>query len=583
MLRPSFACLTIAFFAFHSASAAVGVSVNTSASDALPILTLPYARVQAKTYDAINDLYTFKNIPFAAPPTGSLRWREPQPPLTNTSLIDGSHGPSCIQTGIGDPDNIQGISGPSSEDCLYLDAYVPGAALRSNTTSPLPVLHWFHGGGYVYGSKDLYGGGPLLQTANNTLIYIASNYRLGAYGFLAGASMERDGLPNAGFWDQRAALNWTATYAALLGGDPRSVTAFGESAGAGSILHHITAFGGAQDPLFGRAILQSPAFDFRWDRAGAAEQQFRNFSAAAGCAGGGVECLRSASAAALQTANDEGARTPYAERSAYEPTADGGFVRQMAPLELRAGRFWQRLESVVLSHVRDEASPFVDRRVRTDEDFGRYVEYYFPVDGVPQLIARQYPAVASGNATYAAESDRLRDMLAGNRFVCNIRYLADALAPRTKVWNLQYSAPPGTHGADVLPSFFFPSLIGPNATAAFVDGYRSLLTSLARAGDPNTFKRNNSVPSIPDWPQVDNSTSEFGNVLDVDLFSIDLIKDPQNSQPICDFWIQIAAAVTNVDGYAPPGSAVAQGLLPESGDSSRNFGKCCRYCFLAGG
>ncbi|GME42638.1 hypothetical protein GTA08_BOTSDO12124 [Neofusicoccum parvum] len=550
----------------------VGVSVNTSSSDALPILTLPYARVQAKTYDAINDFYTFKNIPFAAPPIGNLRWREPQPPSSNSTLIDGSYGPSCVQTGIGNPDNIEGIAGPESEDCLYLDAYVPGDAFRNNDTK-LPVIHWFYGGGYVYGSKDLYSGLNLIQTSNNTVIYVASNYRLGAFGFLGGSTMEREGLPNAGFWDQRAALNWTKQYIGLLGGDSEQMTAFGESAGAGSILHQITAFGGTQDPLFKRAILQSPAFDFKWDRAGSMERQFQNFTLAAGCAGQGVDCLRKASAEVLKSANDDCSFTPYAERGAYQPAADGNFVRQIAPLELRSGNYWKGLESVILSHVKDEASSFVDKNVRTDQDFNRYVEYYFLVDGVPRLVEAQYPGVDSENSTYDSEGDRLRDMLAGNRFVCNVRYLADALAPETKVWNLQYSAPPGTHGADVLPSFFFPSLISPNATGLFVDGYRSLLTSLARSGDPNIFKRNSSIPSIPDWPQVDNSTSEFGNVLDVDLLSINLIKDPQNSQIICNFWIQIAAALTNLDGYAPPGSVVTQSLLPEGGNSSRNFGR----------
>lgn len=570
MQRFSAVGLILAFLTFHSASAAVGVTVNTTSSDALPILTLPYARVQAKTYDVINDFYVFNNIPFAAPPVGDLRWREPELPSANSTLIDGSYGPSCVQTGIGSPDNIEGISGPESEDCLYLDVYVPGDAFRSNNTK-LPVIHWFYGGGYVFGSKDLYSGLNLIQTSNNTIIYVASNYRLGAYGFLGGATMERDGLPNAGFWDQRAALNWTKQHISLLGGDSEQITAFGESAGAGSILHHITAFGGTQDPLFNRAIVQSPAFDFKWDRAGAMERQFQNFTSAAGCAGQGVDCLRRASAKALKAANDNCSHTPYTNRGAYQPAPDGRFVRQMAPLELRSGNYWKELDSVILSHVKDETYSYVDKSVKTDDDFNRYVEYYFPVDGVPELIERQYPSSDSSNSTFDSEGDRLHDMLLGNRFVCNIRYLADALAPQTKVWNMQYSAPPGTHGADVLPSFFFPSLISPNATGLFVDAYRSLLTSLARAGNPNTHKRKSSIPSIPDWPQVDNRTEEFGNVLDVDLFDMELIRDAQNSQPTCNFWIQIAAAVTNTNGYAPPGSAVAQELLPESGNSSRNF------------
>ncbi|KAF9640900.1 hypothetical protein BFW01_g12706 [Lasiodiplodia theobromae] len=503
--------------------------------------------------------YTFKNIPYAAPPVGPLRWREPQPPVVNTTLIDGSYGPSCIQTGIGDPKNIQGFTGPTSEDCLYLDVYVPGDALRSNDTKPLPVIHWFYGGGYVYGTKDLYTGLNLLQTSRNSIIFIASNYRLGALGFLGGSTQERLGLPNAGFHDMRAALNWTATHIQLLGGDPANVTAFGESAGAGGILHLITAEGGTLDPFFRHAVLQSPAFDTRWDRGGRVEELFANFSAAAGCSGGAqdegeeqvMQCLRAADPEKLREANDACAYTPYKERSA-----------------------------VLLSHVRDEAASYVDDSVKTDDDFARYMRYYYPVDAVPEAIAQRYPGPDAENGTYGSEGDRLKDVLAASRFVCNIRFLADALLQQngttsttTRVWNMQYSAPPGTHGADVLPSFFFPSLISTNATADFVDGYRSLLTSLAMAGDPNTFKRNNSIPRIPAWPQMDNSTDAFGNVLDVDLFEMELVSDEQNRRSVCDFWIEVAAAVTNAGGYAPPGSVVGQGLVPENGNASRNFGR----------
>lgn len=384
----------------------------------------------------------------------------------------------------------------------------------------------------------------------------------------------------------RAALNWTAQHVAQLGGDPSRITAFGESAGAGGILHLITAGGGTLDPFFRNAILQSPAFDTRWDRGGRVEELFANFSTAAGCGGGAqdeegeeqviMQCLRAASPEALRKANDACASTPYKERSAYQPVADGGFVRQAAALELRAGRAWPRLGSVLLSHVRDEAASYVDDSVKTDADFGRYVEYYYPVDGVPEAVEQRYPGPGAENATYDSQGDRLKAVLAASRFVCNIRYLADALlngTTNTRVWNMQYSAPPGTHGADVLPSFFFPSLISTNATADFVDGYRSLLTSLAMAGDPDAFKRNNSVPRIPAWPQVDNSTDAFGNVLDVGLFEMGLVSDEQNKRSVCDFWIEVAAAVTNAGGYAPPGSVVGQGLVPDNGNTSRNFGR----------
>lgn len=128
-------------------------------------------------------------------------------------------------------------------------------------------------------------------------------HQLGAYGFLAGNTMEKTGLPNAGLYDQRAALQWIQDYIGLVGGDKTQVSAWGLSAGASSILHHLVAFGGTQDPLFSRAVLQSPAYQIMFDRKGTLEQTFQNFTKLAGCAGQGIACLRGASAEALKKAN----------------------------------------------------------------------------------------------------------------------------------------------------------------------------------------------------------------------------------------------------------------------------------------
>ncbi|KAL1387620.1 Alpha/Beta hydrolase protein [Phyllosticta capitalensis] len=578
---PSIACLCAVLVAstaivpgVQSQQPQLGVAFDQSISTDLPVLTLPYARVLAKSYDPANRLYIFRNIPFAAPPTGQLRWRPPQPPVQNSTVIDGNYGPRCVQTGIGNPTNIQDIgSSSTSEDCLYLDVFVPAAGIK-DPNSRIPVIHYFYGGGYVYGEKNVYGGTNFIETGG--VVYVVSNYRTGAYGFLAGSTMEKEGLPNAGFWDQRAALNWTNMYINLVGGDRDQVTAMGESAGAGGVLHQMTAFGGKQDPLFRRAILQSPAFDLRWDRRGALEVQFQNFSKNAGCEGQGVDCLRRASPEDLKRANDAGAFTPYKERSAYQPAADGGFVRQMASLELQSGNYWKGVDAVIISHCLDEAADYVDPRVRTNEDFDAYVRYYFPVEGVPEIIATQYPPVGATTkpSQYTNQSERLKAMVADHRFLCNNVDLALALEKtgRTKVYNMAYAAPPYTHGADVLPTFFFPELI-PNGTSTFVESYRSLLTSLALTGDPNARRLKANGIQMPDsWPTVDTRGDNLANVLNITISKFDLVQDPQLSKPTCDFWVKVAAAVTNNEGYAPPGGEVKQDLLPQGkGGVSSNF------------
>ncbi|KAK7551385.1 Alpha/Beta hydrolase protein [Phyllosticta citricarpa] len=578
----------------HASPADPGVSFD---DNKMPTLTLPYARIKAKGYDAVNNVYIFKNIPFAAPPQDDLRWTAPQPPVKSESMLDGSHGPQCVQATKPGPFKVLGEAlGMQSEDCLYLDVYVPSNALNK-PVHKLPVVHWIHGGGYIHGSKDLYPGDMILKTSKNSVIYVASNYRLGAYGFLGGATMEESGLPNAGLWDQRAALNWTQQYISLLGGDPQQVTAFGESAGGGSILHHITAFGGKQNPLFKRAIIQSPAFDIKWDRKGAIERQFQTFLGKAGCSGSDVNCLRKTGKEKLEKANDALVLDLATLRSAFSPVPDGGWVRQSPPLELRSGNHWRGIESVLLSHVKDEASIFTDPRVLTDKQFHDYVDYYFPDRSVADGIERQYPPPEEDKTTYTTQFARLAILLDHSGFVCYVRNAADALAASgTKVWSLVYSVPPAKHGADVVPIFQPPPVLAPKTERAYRDPFRALFVSFAQFGDPNMLTqrlrdedraRDTVADRLPDpWPQVDNSTDELGAVLEVEAGDFRLINDTQNAQGVCNFWMDVGASVTANGGFAPPDGVLTKDLAPKD-MSSKNYGEsfllrcCCTFLCLS--
>lgn len=126
-----------------------------------------------------------------------------------------------------------------TEDCLLLDVVVPKKVFESNSSAP--VLVHIHGGGYVVGSK-IYFSDPsyLLAKSSDNMIVVGINYRLGALGWLAGPSFQKDGTANAGLLDQRMALEWVQQYIHLFGGDKDQVTVMGESAGAGSIVHHVT-------------------------------------------------------------------------------------------------------------------------------------------------------------------------------------------------------------------------------------------------------------------------------------------------------------------------------------------------------
>ena len=388
--------------------------------------------------------------------------------------------------------------------------------------------------------------------------------------------MESDGLPNAGLYDQRAALEWIQSYISLVGGDPTQVSAWGESAGAGSILHQLVSFGGTQNPLFNRAVLQSPALEFLLDRKGSLEQTFQNFTTLAGCAGQGLACLRAASAETLRNANTKLNEQGPEGAFAVGPAADGNLIRQLAVLEYASGNFYKGIDSVILSHVSDEAFIFVPLDVTTDAQFSAYVSEVFPPyaqsAGVNAAIEARYPPVMRGSSNYTTEFDRVKALLADSSFQCNVRYLSDAYDGIN--YNLQYSVTPGFHATDLLPTFYNLNVdlaaLGKNAPFPIIPGfgpfaqaYQSYLVSHARSGDPNKYAKLLNVPPAIHWPKAGNSSADvLTNVLNAGNLGFSVASDKETTESVCGFWREVAAAVTNLGGeYCLKGGTVLRYLL----------------------
>eukprot|EP01084_Bolivina_argentea_P168908 292826_1 len=192
----------------------------------------------------------FRSIPYAAAPTGELRWSNPQPPEPWTKTLD------CTQEVVGCPQSCHQIPldctecpDKQSEDCLFVNVWSP---LSSTPTSNLPVLLFIHGGSFWtgYGGGLLYNGTRMVNETGKIVVTI--NYRLGALGSLYDSSMGLQG--NYGYLDQVFAIEWAYRNIKNFGGNPDRITIFGESAGAHSVALHLLN----TTSLISGGIMESP-------------------------------------------------------------------------------------------------------------------------------------------------------------------------------------------------------------------------------------------------------------------------------------------------------------------------------------
>jgi para-nitrobenzyl esterase len=198
----------------------------------------------------------FRGIPYAAPPVGELRWKEPQPPASWQGVRQATEfSNGCWQTQYPASAAIyQAKLPPLSEDCLYLNIWTPAGPAKDR----LPVMVWIHGGGFTrgQGGSGAYDGEAL---ARKGAVIVTINYRLGIFGFLAhpGLSAEsaRHASGNYALLDQIAALEWVRKNIAAFGGDPARVTIFGESAGSWAV--NVLMASPLAKGLFHRAIGES--------------------------------------------------------------------------------------------------------------------------------------------------------------------------------------------------------------------------------------------------------------------------------------------------------------------------------------
>lgn len=324
--------------------AAIPTQVLGSSPSGFPTIDLGYARhvpTFINTTSQYNIYYaTYRNIRFAQPPTGDLRFKLPvTPPPAADGIQDGNvplNSTNCIQTvphWLTSPPGINGTTW-GNEDCLFLDVVVPEGLSPAPAGTGVPVLHWLYGGGFFFGAKDN-GGNPAAlldaMTPDKKFIIVASNYRLGPLGWLSSdtePTMDR----NVGLYDAWSGLKWTNQFIYMFGGNPEKVTVMGQSAGGGIIQHFLAADAQTGSAPFSQAVLSSPGYRPHVNRSEEVTGIYNIFLNATNCTN--VGCLRELPSEDLKKANsymmlEQGTGEFGGPSIGFGPVIDGNLVRDV--------------------------------------------------------------------------------------------------------------------------------------------------------------------------------------------------------------------------------------------------------------
>ncbi|KIJ43139.1 hypothetical protein M422DRAFT_60334 [Sphaerobolus stellatus SS14] len=483
----------------------------------------------------------FLGIRFAASPTGSLRFRAPHPPASTPGVqVANQLSDQCFEAGQGiqptspfHTGKLQKRADVFSEDCLFLNVYVPGSI---DPTKRLPVVFWIHGGGYQVGDGSD-PGKDLFAFSNNGVVVVTVQYRLGAFGFLPGQKVKDSGALNAGLLDQQFALKWTQQHIAKFGGDPTKVTIWGESAGAGSVLQHVVANGGHTTPPLFRAAITSSTFlpsQYAFNDP-LAEDLYNAVVNGTGCSSSidTLSCLRGLNATALQATNVALSTNAFFGVFLFVPVVDGTFITER-PTQLLAQR---KVNGEALLSITNtfEGAAFVNSNTASTVQIPTYVEQLFPkaTSEVAQAVAAQY-------AGTGAPIDQAIGIMGESIFICPTYFLLRAFPGKS--FKGEFAIPPGGHGQDV--DYYFTSL-NPNGVpsfnntvfdTAFPDSFLDFAISL----NPNI--KHNPADQKPLWNTWNQGNTEMlFNKTDSNAPVLRTTTTNDQLLQRCSFWESIGA------------------------------------------
>ncbi|MBO81189.1 MAG: carboxylesterase [Citromicrobium sp.] len=523
-------------FASLASLAALTIGAAASAqeptlADATPVVETEAGPVQGLEQGGID---AFLGVRYAAPPLGDLRFQPPAKPEAWEGIADATgYGAPCMQlysaSGPNEsemPRRIQAIFPTSTEakmdneDCLFLNVWTPAAGDGGKR----PVMVWFHGGGYAYGSGNwpAYNGRNLAEKGD--VVVVTVNHRLNAFGYLNLAEKfgeEFAASGNVGNLDLVRSLEWVRDNIAGFGGDPENVTIMGES-GGGSKVSHLMAMPAA-DGLFDKAVIQSGPGVFSGKPAEAADYAAKILDAA------GVETLddlrnvRSDEIVeAVRKATPSGAMGSGPQ---FGPIADGTIIPR-DPF-LPAAPEQSRDIPVLIGYNKDEMTLFV----AAQPWFGRLTEG--TLSAMTGAMGEQaVAAVAAYRKRYPDYSPtHLAAIAMGTRFVRGTYLLADQQAKTASapvyVYRLTWETPIGggmlrsPHTLDI-PLMFdnaveSAALVGTGEDAQIMaDMMSDAWIAFAKTGTP-------SSELLPEWKPY---TTASRNVMELDV-TPQLVDDPE--------------------------------------------------------
>ena len=505
-----------------------------------PTITISHPEATVVGSSGLDKVDSFNGIPFAQPPTGSLRLKPPRPIQSALGTVkatgsakscpqfsdstDTKDFPTSVTAKLENLPLFQKISN-ADEDCLTLDIRRPA---DTKAGANLPVLVWIFGGGFETGSTTNYEGSRLVSSSvelDMPVIFVAMNYRVGGFGFMPGSEILKDGAANLGLLDQRLALQWVADNIEAFGGDPSKVTIWGESAGSISVFDQFALYDGNNTynghQLFHGGIMDSgsitPADPVDCAKG---QQVYDTVVQNAGCSDepDTLECLRQLDYTTfLNAANSVPSIMSYDSVAlSYLPRPDGTVLTDSPEKLVKDGKYAS--VPFIVGDQEDEGTIFAlnQHNLTTTEEIVDYFErLYFHGASRKQLedLVATYPDTKTYGSPFRTNDlnnwypqyKRLAAILGDLTFTITRRVfldLAQKSKPQVPFWSYLSSYDYGTpllgtfHGSDILQVFYG---ILPNYASKSIHSY---YFSFIYDQDPNS-----RATKFMDWPQWSKNQS----------------------------------------------------------------------------